>query len=65
MSAPRLPQPTRTVAVNLRDRSRYPWLAGISLTVRGLILEDPESGTRVRIRDDGSIENLTEGGDHV
>jgi hypothetical protein len=54
--------PPRTVAVNLCDRRAYPWMAGIVLARPGQIVEDEGSGVRVRVRDDGSLEELIPSG---
>lgn len=54
--------PPRTVPVNLYDRKAFPWLAGICLAVPGLVLLDEASGRRVRVRDDGSLEEIAAGG---
>ncbi len=57
-----LPRPARTVEIDLRARRAYPWMAGIVLSLPGLILEDEGSGIRVRVLADGSLEELVPGG---
>lgn len=54
--------PPRTVAIDLRARRAYPWMGGIVLAIPGLIVEDEGSGVRVRVREDGGLEELTPAG---
>ncbi len=57
-----LPRGPRTVPIDLRDRARFPWMAGMVLAVPGVIVEDEGSGTRVRVLPDGSLEEILPGG---
>ncbi|WP_041453471.1 hypothetical protein [Anaeromyxobacter dehalogenans] len=50
--------PPRTVAIDLRARRAYPWMAGIVLAIPGVIVEDEASGTRVKVREDGGLDEL-------
>lgn len=56
--------PRRPVAIDPRDRGRFPFLAGVVLALPGVILEDDGTGTRVRVLPDGSLEEVLPGG-HV
>ena len=48
----------KTVAIDLRAREAYPWLLGVVLAVPGLVLEDEGSGIRVRVREDGGLDEI-------
>ena len=48
----------RTVAIDLRARAAYPFMAGIVLAVPGVIVEDEASGVRVRVLENGSLDEL-------
>jgi ribosomal protein L12E/L44/L45/RPP1/RPP2 len=55
------PEFTRPIAIDLRDRERFPFMRGIVL-MAGVIVEDQASGVRVRVLPDGSLEELLAGG---
>lgn len=60
-AGPMLKKP-RTVIISLRDREAFPFMDGMCLGVPGTIVEDEASGIRVRILEDGSLEQLLPGG---
>jgi hypothetical protein len=51
-------KPPRTVAIDLYARRAYPFMDGIVLAVPGLIVEDEASGVRVRVLENGSLEEI-------
>jgi hypothetical protein len=52
----------RSIPIDLHARRAYPFMAGMVLCVPGVIIEDEASGLRVRIREDGSLEEIRPGG---
>ena len=52
--------PPRTVEIDLRARQAFPFMRGIVLAVPGVIVQDEASGIRVRVLEDGSLEELGE-----